>query len=94
MQNHASAHLEESDIGERTLILTMELAIGRDGTLKRVLLYDDVRDPYQMQPLDPKAYPELFASLCGELAVLLRENNDVWYRKRVLAEWIPYDKEN
>ena len=26
MQNHASAHLEESDIGERTLILTMELA--------------------------------------------------------------------
>lgn len=80
--------------GLKTATHTMELAIGRDGTLKRVLLYDDVQDPYQMQPLDPKACPELFASLCGELAVLLRENDDVWYRKRVLAEWIPYDKEN
>ena len=80
--------------GLKTATHTMELAIDRRGTLKRVLLYDDVQDPYQMQPLDPKACPELFASLCGELAVLLRENDDVWYRERVLAEWIPYDKEN
>ena len=80
--------------GLKTATHTMELAIDRRGTLKRVLLYDDVRDPYQLQPLDPKACPELFASLCGELAVLLRENDDVWYRERVLAEWIPYDKEN
>ena len=80
--------------GLKTATHTMELAIDRSGTLKRVLLYDDVQDPYQMQPLDPKACPELFASLCGELAVLLRENDDVWYRERVLGEWIPYDKEN
>ena len=72
----------------------MELCIDRDGALKRVLLYDDVQDPYQLQNLVPEEYPELFASLCRELAVLLRESDDVWFRERVLSELIPYDTEN
>lgn len=79
--------------GVKTPSHTMELCIDRDGRLKRVLMYDDRQDPYQLHNLLPEEHAELFASLCGELAVLLRENNDIWYRNRVLEEWIPYDKE-
>lgn len=79
--------------GVKTPSHTMELCIDRDGRLKRVLMYDDRQDPYQLHNLSPEEHAELFASLCGELAVLLRENNDIWYRNRVLAEWIPYDEE-
>ena len=80
--------------GLKTATHTMELCIDRDGALKRVLLYDDVQDPYQLRSLDPAVCPELFASLCGELGELLRENDDVWYRERVLADMIPYDVNN
>ena len=80
--------------GLKTATHTMELCIDRDGALKRVLLYDDVQDPYQLQSLDPATCPELFATLCRELAGLLRENDDVWFRERVLSELIPYDTEN
>ena len=57
-------------------------------------LYDDVNDPYQLHSLSPAEHPELFASLCGELAVLLRDHDDVWYRERVLSGVLPYDTEH
>lgn len=79
--------------GVKTATHTLELCIDRDGSLKRTLLYDDVQDPYQLRNLDPADCPELFAALCRELATLLRENDDVWYRRRMLAEWLPYDPE-
>ena len=44
MQNHASAHLEESDIGERTLVLTMELA----HKLKILEEYDHYENVYTL----------------------------------------------
>lgn len=80
--------------GLKTLTHTMELQIDRSGALERVLLYDDVNDPYQLHSLSPAEHPELFASLCGELAVLLRDHDDVWFRERVLADLIPYDTKN
>lgn len=80
--------------GLKTLTHTMELQIDRSGALERVLLYDDVNDPYQLHSLSPAEHPELFASLCGELAVLLRDHDDVWYRERVLSGVLPYDTEH
>lgn len=80
--------------GVKTDRYTMELAIDGKGALKRVLLFDDVNDPYQMHNIDPAAQPELFARLCGELAELLRATDDRWYRERTLAQIVPYDERN
>ena len=44
MQDHASAHLEETDIGERTLVLTMELA----QKLKIIEEYDHYENVYTL----------------------------------------------
>lgn len=78
--------------GIKSATHTMELKISREGKLVGTLLFDDVADPYQMQNLDTKQNSELFALLCRELAVLLKENNDVWYRERILSHIIPYDE--
>lgn len=77
--------------GVKTARYTMELTVGRDGKPGRVLLFDDVKDPYQMHNIDPATEPALFGGLCRELAVLLRQTNDIWYRERVLAGTVPYD---
>lgn len=78
--------------GLKTLTHTMELNISREGKLTGVLLFDDVADPYQMHNLDIEQNSELFTSLCHELALLLKENNDVWYREGILSQIIPYDE--
>ena len=39
-------------------------------------------------------YIALFAALCRELAVLLRDNDDVWFREGVLSDVVPYDTNN
>lgn len=77
--------------GVKTDRYTMELTIDRSGALQRVLLFDDAKDPYQQHNIDPAAEPELFAALCRELAVLLRESDDPWFRERTLAGIVPYD---
>ena len=74
--------------------IPMELRIGRDGTLERVLMFDDAADPYQLHNLAPEEHPALFAALCRELAVLLRDNDDVWFREGVLSDVVPYDTNN
>lgn len=70
--------------GIKTDRYTMEIAISRDYRLKRVLLFDDIADPYQMNSLDYKANPELFAELCSTLRDKLEESNDIWYRERIM----------
>lgn len=80
--------------GVKTATHTMELRIGRDGTLERVLMFDDAADPYQLHNLAPEEHPALFAALCRELAVLLRDNDDVWFREGVLSDVVPYDTNN
>ena len=43
--------------GVKTATHTMELRIGRDGTLERVLMFDDAADPYQLHNLAPEEHP-------------------------------------
>ncbi|MGN1210711.1 MAG: sulfatase [Candidatus Cryptobacteroides sp.] len=70
--------------GIRTATHTMEIAIKRDGSLSRVLIFDDKADPYQMSPIDYKKEPDLFRSLLGMLSDKLKEANDVWYRQNII----------
>jgi len=77
--------------GIKTAGHTLELTVDREGRLVRTLMFDDKADPYQMHDLAPAEHPELFEKLCRRLADLLRENDDVWYRERILYEIIPYD---
>ncbi len=76
--------------GIKTGRYTMEIAIDRKYAVKRILLFDDVHDPYQLRPLDTAARSELMAGLCEVLGTELRRSNDIWYRERILAEMIPY----
>lgn len=77
--------------GVKTGRYTMEIAIDRRQAVKRILLFDDVNDPYQLRPLDAAACPEVMAELRRRLGEELRRSNDIWYRERILAEIIPYE---
>lgn len=76
--------------GIKTGRYTMEIVIDRKRAMKRIRLFDDANDPYQMSPLDPASQPELMAELCAMLGGELRRSNDIWYRERILDGLIPY----
>lgn len=58
--------------------------------LKEVLLFDDLKDPYQMNNLSVEKNRELFKSLCSQLPALLKNANDTWYKEKILSDIIPY----
>ena len=70
--------------GIKTHTHTFEIAIKRDGTLKSITIFDDISDPYQMNPVDYHAQPELFQKLLGMLAAKLEESDDIWHREKIL----------
>lgn len=70
--------------GIKTDRYTFEIAIKKDGTLSRVLIFDDINDPYQLSPLDYKKEPETFAMLLNKLDAKLEEANDIWHRENRL----------
>lgn len=70
--------------GVKTDRYSMEIAIRRDGTLDRVLIFDNINDPYQMKNLPYEDNPELFRSLCGALREKLAESDDIWHREKVM----------
>lgn len=70
--------------GIKTDRYTFEIAIKKDGTLSRVLIFDDINDPYQLNPLDYKKEPETFAMLLNKLDSKLEEANDIWHRENRL----------
>ena len=77
--------------GIRTDKYTMVFTI--DKQTKKIqsgLLYNDVDDPYQMQPLLLEQNKTLVKLLCKELASLLKEASDPWYKQKILNDIIPY----
>ena len=70
--------------GVKTDRYSMEIAISRDTTVSRVLIFDDWNDPYQMENIPYRDNPELFATLCGKLEEKLEEANDVWHREGIM----------
>ncbi|MGL4520453.1 MAG: sulfatase family protein [Phocaeicola sp.] len=72
---------------QHTLALTLDKQTKQ---LKELLLFDDVRDPYQQNPLLYEEHPELVHSLLQKMVPLLKEANDPWYKEQLLKELIPY----
>ena len=70
--------------GLKTDRYTFEIAIRKDRTLSDVKIYDDIEDPYQMNPLDRNTHPELFRELCSMLEAKLAEADDIWHREGIM----------
>ena len=70
--------------GIKTHRYTFEIAIKKDYSLKSVMIFDDMKDPYQMINIDYTSEPELFRSLLGLLEDKLKESDDIWYREGIL----------
>jgi arylsulfatase A-like enzyme len=77
--------------GLKTNRYTMVISIDRKSkAMKQVLMFDDLKDPYQLHNLSPDKNRKLFHSLCKQLPALLKKANDPWYKERILGDIIPY----
>ncbi len=77
--------------GIKTERYTLALTLDRKSRkLKEALLYDDKNDPYQMNPLRVEDMPEIFNILCSQMARLLKQADDLWYKEKILSNYIPY----
>ena len=73
-----------SSRGIKTAQYTLALYIDRDTKqLKKSLLFDDVKDPYQLHNLPLEENKEIVAQLCGEMGAMLKEINDPWYTEKI-----------
>lgn len=69
--------------GIRTARYTMEIDIDRNYGLKDISIYDDLKDPYQLNNIYGKDM-KLFDSLKSILSEKLKESNDIWYQNKIL----------
>ena len=70
---------------------TLALYIDRkDHKLVKSLLFDDEKDPYQLNNLPLDENKEIVASLCAEMGKELKRIDDPWFQERILEEMIPY----
>ena len=72
--------------GVKTHEYSMEITINKNHKIERVLIFNDIEDPYQLENISWKENPELFRDLCTVLAEKLEESNDIWYRENILGE--------
>ena len=70
--------------GIKTDRYTFEVAIKKNGTLNNIIIYDDIKDPYQLNMIDYKTCPELLHDLVTMLKEKLAEANDIWHREGTL----------
>lgn len=78
--------------GIKTDRYTMSLEIDREGSLVNTYLFDNVKDPYQLNNIPLEAAPDVAADLCQELGDGLSKIEDPWYEKKYLAELIHYTR--
>ena len=77
--------------GIKTAQYTFTLYIDRQTKqLKKSLLFDDVKDPYQLHNLPLEKYPDLVNQLCSQMGLLLKQIGDPWYNEQILSPQIPY----
>lgn len=70
-----------------TLAITIDKKTNK---LNEVLMFDDLKDPYQMNNLSVEKNKKLFKSLCNQMLALLKKANDPWYREKILSDIIPH----
>lgn len=77
--------------GFKSAKYTLALYIDRkEHKLVKSLLFDDEKDPYQLNNLSLKEHPEVVKELCAEMAKVLKDIDDPWYKERILSDMIPY----
>lgn len=77
--------------GIKTHQYTMAITLNKKTKqVKEVLLFDDLKDPYQLNNLPWEEHKELVAELCKKMVPLLKEADDPWYNERILSDLIPY----
>lgn len=82
-----------SSRGFKTAHYTLALYIDREERkLVKSLLFDDEKDPYQMDNLPLKENQAIVKELCAEMGKVLKEIDDPWYKEGILKDIIPYDK--
>ena len=70
---------------------TLALYIDRENhKLVKSLLFDDEKDPYQMNNLSLEENQEVVKDLCAEMGKVLKEIDDPWYKEGILKDMIPY----
>lgn len=80
-----------SSRGIKTHRYTLALYIDRDTKqLKKSLLFDDEKDPYQLNNLPLDENRETVKQLCAEMGDMLKEIDDPWYKENILPEMISY----
>lgn len=77
--------------GVKTATHTLAIYINRDKEVREVLMFDDEKDPYQLNNLDYKEHKELFNRLTNELGSELKRIDDRWYKEQILTDFIPYN---
>lgn len=80
-----------SSRGIKTAQYTLALYIDRDTRqLKKTLLFDDLKDPYQLNNLPLEENKEVVEQLYREMGAMLKEIDDPWYTEKILSDRIPY----
>ena len=54
------------------------------------MLFDDKKDPYQMNSLDYRKNKKLYRKLTRQMSGLLKEAGDPWFREKILSQEINY----
>jgi len=62
-----------------------------DISIDNGFLYDNVKDPYQLNKIILKDNPTVATALLVQLGKLLKKNNDPWYQKKFYSSLIPYN---
>lgn len=71
--------------GIKTDRYTLAITIDRQQKIKEILMFDDMRDPYQMHPLDPKQKRRVMKTLLKQMDLLLIRANDPWSKDGMMT---------
>jgi len=77
--------------GIKTARYTLALYIDRKtNRLTKSLLFDDQKDPYQLNNLPLNDHKKIVTELCRQMGEMLKDIDDPWYQGRILSDLIPY----
>ncbi len=76
--------------GIKTEKYTLAFYINKKNELMKTFLFDDEKDPYQLNNLPIEENRDIVKGLCVELGAELKKIDDPWYIQKVLTDLIKY----
>ena len=76
--------------GIKTHKYTLALYIDRENKLTKTLLFDDEKDPYQLNNLSLDENKQAVEELLALMGKQLKEINDPWYKEQILSDMVKY----